>query len=157
MPEEHRTNRPRAVISACLTGRACRYDGCDQYNPEVETLGEQYDLLPICPEVEGGLETPRPPAEITTGPGEAVLDGHARVVRVEDGGNVTGAFLKGARYTLQAAVETGASHAFLMDRSPSCGCERIYRNGVLVPGSGVTAALLKRNGLMVRSMSGKDQ
>jgi uncharacterized protein YbbK (DUF523 family) len=109
--------------------------------------------VPVCPEVAGGLPVPRPPAEIVGGDGQAILDGQARVLTI-DGKDVTGVFLAGARQALETAQRLGIRQAVLKDDSPSCGCRRIY-DGTFsdrrVPGQGVAAALLQRNGVRVLS------
>ena len=115
---------------------------------------ETYQLIPVCPEESGGLQTPRPPAEIVGGDGDAVLDGKAKVM-TEDGTDVTRAYLKGAHHALQVAQSHGATHVILKARSPSCGCGDIYDGtftGTLTVGDGVTTALLKRHGITITSM-----
>lgn len=105
---------------------------------------------PVCPECLGGLPTPRTACELT-GTGQQVLDGNARVLDC-NGEDRTAAFLNGANKTLEIARSRGASVAVLKGRSPSCGCGAVYDgtfSGRLVPGDGVTAALLKRHGLRV--------
>lgn len=105
----------------------------------------------VCPEVDGGLATPRPAAEIVGGDGHDVLDGLARVLTI-DGEDVTDAFVRGADIAVRAAVEAGAKRAVLKARSPSCGCGRTYDgtfSGVLRTGDGVTAAALRRSGIHV--------
>lgn len=140
------------VISACLIGKRCRYDGggFDQY-PELSRLVEAGQAVPVCPEQLGGLPTPRPPAEIQGGDGSDVLEGRARITRA-DGTDVTKEFLAGARKTLEIARKHGATTAILKARSPSCGYKHIYAgsfDGHLKPGKGVTAALLEAEGLRV--------
>ncbi|MFH1142983.1 MAG: DUF523 domain-containing protein [Candidatus Eisenbacteria bacterium] len=141
------------AISACLLGVACRYDGrilaaetCYQ-----DRAGER--LIPVCPEQLGGLPTPRSPAEIVGGSGKDVLDGSARLLTV-DGADVTDAFLRGAQETLRICHRLGVREAILKSRSPSCGVGRIQRCGEVVPGDGVTAALLRREGIEVREHPG---
>lgn len=138
------------LISACLAGIRCRYDGGHCRHPGGEGLVERGLARPVCPEVLGGLPTPRPPSEIVGGDGDDVLDGRAKVMS-ERGRDVTAAFVEGARRTLAHALEWDVQDAILKERSPSCGCERIYRNGVVVPGEGVTSALLRRHKIRVRS------
>lgn len=150
------------IISECLLGCACRYDGSAKADAElIARYGQGGGAVPVCPECLGGLKTPRAPSEIESGDnlsgeglsGEDVLDGKARVL-VKDGTDVTGAFLKGAYETLKICVENGAKLAILKARSPSCGCGEIYDgsfSGKLIRGDGVTAALLKRNGIEVIS------
>jgi uncharacterized protein YbbK (DUF523 family) len=140
------------LISACLVGNRCRYDGggFDRY-PELARLVEEGHALPVCPEQLGGLPTPRPPAELQGGDGADVLAGTARITR-QDGTDVTDAFLAGARETLEIARRCGATGAILKARSPSCGAKQIYDgsfNGGLKPGRGLTAAMLEAEGLAV--------
>jgi uncharacterized protein YbbK (DUF523 family) len=107
-------------------------------------------LAPVCPEQLGGLPTPRPPAQIIGGSGEDVLGGTARVL-APDGRDLTAAFLRGARETLLLCRCLGITEAILKGDSPSCGVGRIYRGTERVPGNGVTAALLIREGITVRN------
>lgn len=144
----------KVVISACLLGVRCRYDGGDSRNETAIKQGEKYALIPVCPEESGGLPTPRPPAEIIGGDGGDVLDGRAKVMTA-DGTDVTEAYLKGAYHALGVAQSNKATHVVLKARSPSCGCGDIYDgtfSGTLTPGDGVTTALLKRHGITVTSM-----
>ena len=139
------------LISACLAGRRCRFDATGAREDGLETILEEGRAVLVCPEVDGGLGTPRPPAEIVGGDGHDVLDGRARVVTAE-GVDVTEAYLEGARRALQAATQAGAGAAVLKARSPSCGCDRIYDGSctrTLAEGDGVTAALLRREGIEV--------
>jgi uncharacterized protein YbbK (DUF523 family) len=141
------------LVSACLVGERCRYDG---KSAKKEALGrlrvlsedERVLLVPICPEMEGGLGTPRPPADLRGGDGGAVLAGRAEV-RTREGKDVTEAFIKGAEAAARAARESGATHACLKARSPSCGVGQTHMDGSLVPGDGVTGARLKALGLRV--------
>jgi uncharacterized protein YbbK (DUF523 family) len=108
-------------------------------------------MFPVCPEVQGGLSVPRVPAEIQGGTGEDVLEGKAKVVNM-NGQDVTEQFLKGANQALQIAQSVGAKEALLTERSPSCGCGLIFDGsfkGRFIAGDGVTAALLKKNGIKV--------
>jgi len=152
--EEIRKSCPSVfLVSACLVGIPCRYDGGTCPHDKLQALAAQGDVLPICPEVVGGLPTPRPPAEIQGGDGGDVLDGQAQVVNVE-GQDVTTEFLAGAQMALRVARRWGIKKAILKARSPSCGVGQIYDgsfSGRLVEGDGVTAALLRREGVMVRS------
>ena len=144
----------KVVISACLLGVRCRYDGGASRNEAAIKQSEMDELIPVCPEEAGGLSTPRPPAEIVGGNGDDVLNGKAKVVTV-DGTDVTDAYLKGAHHTLQVAQSHGATQVILKARSPSCGCGAIYDgtfSGTLTSGDGVTTALLKRHGIIVVSM-----
>jgi len=139
------------LVSACLLGIPCRYDGGSSPVPQLQKLATLGRAVPICPEVAGGLPTPRPPAEIVGGDGEDVLDGRARVVRI-DGEDVTEAFLRGAEAALSLARRLGVKKAVLKSLSPSCGSDLIHDgtfSGGLREGVGVTAALLKRAGIEV--------
>lgn len=138
------------LVSACLAGARCRYDGRAATDPAVRDAVDAGHAVPVCPELLGGLTTPRRPAE-TTGDGTAVLDGTARVVD-DAGTDVTAEYLAGARRALAVARTVGATRAVLHERSPSCGATRRYDGsfgGRLVPGAGVTAALLSRHGIAV--------
>lgn len=144
----------KVVISACLLGVRCRYDGGDSRSETAIKQKETSELIPVCPEEAGGLSTPRPPAEIVGGDGSDVLDGKAKVMTA-DGTDVTEAYLKGAHHALQVAQSHGATQMILKARSPSCGCGDIYDgtfSRTLTSGDGVTTALLKRHGITVTSM-----
>ena len=139
------------LVSACLAGRACRYDGRANPDDEVARLVSRGLAVLVCPEEDGGLGTPRPPAEIVGGDGGDVLDGRARVI-TREGEDVTQAYLDGARIALEAARAKGAESAILKARSPSCGKGCIYdgsHSRTLKQGEGVTAALLRRAGISV--------
>ena len=148
--------RQPVLVSACLLGRACRYDGRHNQDGELERrlAAEGLEPVPFCPEEAGGLSTPRPPAWIAEQDAEAVLDGQARLV-TDSGADVTAEFLAGARGTLERCRETGAERAFLKERSPSCGVAHTHVAGELVEGPGVTAALLAREGLQVEGVEGR--
>lgn len=144
----------KAIISACLLGVRCRYDGGDSRNEIAIEQQKTYKLIPVCPEESGGLPTPRSPAEIVGGDGNDVLDGKAKVITAE-GIDVTDAYLKGALHALEVAQSNRATHVILKARSPSCGCGDIYDgtfSGTLTSGDGVTTALLKRHGITVTSV-----
>lgn len=129
------------LISACLMGIKCRYDGKQKKIPELDRLMESYVLIPVCPEVLGGLPTPRVPSERR---GEAVV--------TWDGRDVTENYRRGARESLRICQMTHTDCALLKERSPSCGFGSIYDGtftGTLCPGDGVCAALLKQHGVRV--------
>lgn len=131
------------LISACLLGVRCRYDGGGQYLPAVTRLMERYDLIPVCPELQGGLPVPRPPSEIS---GDRVIS--------KEGDDVTEQFMRGAVRALETARGFGVKRALLKSGSPSCGMDKVYDgtfSGRLVPGRGLTAALLMENGIEVFS------
>jgi len=141
------------IVSACLAGKPCRYDGKAKPNDEIVALYQRGEAVLVCPEEMGGLITPRVPSEIEFGTGEDVLMGNARVI-AKDGRDVTEEFVLGAQKTLYAARSCGAKRAILKAKSPSCGCGTIYDgtfSGKLREGDGVTAALLKQNGIVVET------
>ena len=129
------------LVSACLLGEACRYDGKSKPCERVIALSNTYNLIPICPEVMGGLPTPRTPSEIC---GKQVL--------MKDGRNVTENYNCGARKALEIARENACTVAILKEKSPSCGSGLIHNglfDGGLVEGDGITAKLLKSQGIHV--------
>jgi len=136
------------LVSACLLGVRCRYDGSCNPARELQELARQYRVVPMCPEQLGGLGTPRAAAELSGGDGLAVLRGEARV-RTRTGRDVTACFLRGAGEALRLAKLTGARVAVLKEKSPSCGTCAVYRDGRLVEGRGVTAALLAEYGIQL--------
>ena len=136
----HRGKEP-LLISACLMGAACRYDGQRKPMEHLESLMERYHLIPVCPEQLGGLATPRTPAERV---GDRVL--------TADGTDVTAAYTAGAEEVLRLAKLYGCAKALLKERSPSCGHGEIYDGTFsrrMIPGSGVAAQLLAENGIAV--------
>lgn len=141
------------MISACLIGCECRYDQKSCLNEELEQLLREGKVIPVCPEQLGGLPTPRPPAEIVGGDGFDVLDGKARIVD-QKGNDVTEEFLMGAKQALKLAQTVGATSAILKENSPSCGSTFVYDgtfSGKKITGTGLTAALFRRNGIDVES------
>lgn len=144
----------KILVSRCLLGHRVRYDGgaSGPFDPLRHWLDEGR-VVPLCPEVAGGLPTPRPAAEIPGGQGARVLDGDAAVITTE-GEDVSAQFLSGAYQALALVREHGIRIAVLKANSPSCGNLLTYDgtfSGVKVRGEGVTAALLKRNGVRVFS------
>jgi len=145
--------RPTILVSACLLGTCCNHEGRASLRPRVQQLADAARLVPICPEVVGGLTTPRPPAELIGGVGADVLAGSARV-RTEAGDDVTDAYQRGAAAAVELALAVGATRAVLKARSPSCGAAAVYDGTftrTLRSGSGVTAAALRAAGLDVVS------
>ena len=131
--------REPLLISACLTGVNCKYSGGSNYLAETEVLKEYYELFPVCPERDGGLPTPRPPAERR---GDRVIN--------RNGADVTTEYIRGAQLALETARRHSCTRALLKERSPSCGCCGIYDGtftGTLVPGMGVAAQLLHLSGI----------
>ena len=119
------------LVSACLLGAACKYSGGDNFCPKVAALVGNYQLVPVCPEQLGGLPTPRTPAERQ---------------------GVTASYSRGAQEAWKLAKLFGCDIAILKARSPSCGAQGIYDGtftGTVIPGSGVTAELLRDAGIRV--------
>lgn len=135
--------KPEAQIiaSACLCGIPCRYDGSANTHEDLARLYQQGRVLPVCPEVDGGLATPRPPCEIREG----------KVV-TRSGADMTEAFRAGALHALHLAQRYGVRLAVLKEKSPSCGSSRIYDGtfgGRLIEGQGIAAALLASEGIII--------
>lgn len=143
------------LVSACLLGRECRYDGSDNRDRHLERELEARGLRAVayCPEEAGGLSTPRPPAWLETDAAEVVA-GSGRIV-TEDGVDVTRAFLAGAQGALETCRAHGIARAFLKERSPSCGTCQTHVAGELVSGPGVTSELLAQNGIEVEGVEGR--
>lgn len=142
------------IVSKCLAGFPCRYNAASCDDGSVIEMLRRGEAIAVCPEQLGGLDTPRPPAEIVGGDGGSVLDGDARVLDSE-GNDVTAAFIAGARAALEIAKRCGAERAILKSNSPSCGAGVIYDgsfSGSRRDGYGVCAALFKRGGLTVESL-----
>ena len=138
----------KILISACLMGACCRYDGASKAHPLTAALAERHTLVPVCPEQLGGLPTPREPSER-----------RADAVVSRSGTDVTAQFRRGAEQALHLARLYGCKAAVLKERSPSCGSGEVYDgtfSGRLTPGDGVTAALLKANGIAVYGESDLD-
>lgn len=139
------------IVSACLAGVSCKYNGGHNLNKAVEKLVAEGNAVLVCPEQLGGCTTPRPTVEINGDTGAEVLDGKCSVIR-NNGEDVTEKFILGAHEVLKIAKLVGAKKAILKSKSPSCGCGAIYDgtfNGSLRSGNGVTAELLLRNGIQV--------
>lgn len=138
------------IVSACLAGVNCRYDGGNSGLARVREMAASGGALPLCPEQLGGLSTPRAPSEIFGGDGWDVLDGKAFVLNSE-GGDVTSCYLKGSREVLKIAGLVSAEEAVLKEKSPACGCRFICRGGEPADGAGVCAAMLIKSGIRVIS------
>jgi len=144
-------NKDKYIVSACLVGMECRYDGGHKENAHIKQLVGSGKAIPVCPEQMGGLSIPRPPAEISGGTGADVLAGRAKVINSE-GKDVTDYFIKGALQVLKLARMVDCKKAILKEKSPSCGTEKIYDGsfkGKLRGGRGVTAAFLVQEGIEV--------
>ncbi|MEC1759799.1 2-thiouracil desulfurase family protein [Schinkia azotoformans] len=141
------------LVSSCLAGLKVRYNGTHSLEEKIGKLVEENKAVPVCPELLGGLATPREPTEIIGGSGEDVLEGKAKVID-KAGNDVTEFFVKGAYATLEIAQTYNAIIVVLKENSPSCGSSSIYNgefSGEKIAGNGVTSALLKRNGIQVMS------
>lgn len=133
----------KAIISACLLGVDCKYDGGNNRlsDEKLSKLREEYELIPVCPEAYGGLTTPRAPSERQNG----------KVIS-KSGADVTAEYERGAQAALYLARLFGAQLAILKEDSPSCGSGTIYDgsfSGTLTEGDGVTSELLKKHGITV--------
>ena len=129
------------LISGCLLGLKCRYDAKEKKLPEIEKLIEIYNLIPVCPEQLGGLPTPRIPAERVNN----------KVVN-QAGVDVTKEYQLGAEEALKIAKLYNCEKAILKEKSPSCGCGKIYDGTFsknLIVGNGITADLLLKNGIEI--------
>ena len=131
----------KILVSACLLGKNCKYNGGNNLNQRVLDFIEEHEVIDVCPEQLGGLSTPRLPAEIVDG-----------VVTNKEGVSVDAEFRKGAQSALAAALENKVDLAILQSRSPSCGVKEIYDgsfSGKKVKGQGVFARLLTKYGIKV--------
>ncbi len=131
----------KILVSACLVGQKCRYDGKSNYQEQLMILQDKYEFILICPEVDGGLSIPRYPSEIKGG----------RVIN-NQGEDVSAYFIKGAKHALELAKKYGITKAILKSKSPSCGNRQIYDgnfNKHLIEGDGITASLLKAHGITI--------
>lgn len=139
----------KILVSACLLGLYCRYDGSAKLNETVRALAERHMLIPFCPEIYGGLPTPREPAEMRGGR-----------VYTRSGWDVTAEYEKGAAEALKVAQMLGCECALLQDRSPSCGIGKVHNglfDGGLVDGDGVTARLFREAGMSLIPASRADE
>lgn len=129
------------LVSSCLLGERCRYDGKSKGVNEVIALSKKYNLIPICPEVMGGLSVPRDPCEII---GDRLVS--------KEGRDCTAEYNKGAQIALEIALKHNCKYAVLKLKSPSCSVNGVYDgtfSKTLVEGMGVTAKLLSQNGIKV--------
>jgi len=129
------------IVSACLCGINCKYSGGNNFNPKVYKRMIEGKVIPVCPETLGGLPTPRIPAEI-----------RENQVITKAGNDVTENFIEGAMKTLEIAKVVGAKRAIFKQRSPSCGCGKIYDgsfSGKIVEGDGMTTRILKEHEIEV--------
>lgn len=131
-------------VSACLLGENCKYNGGNNYDEKVERYVKGHTVVPVCPEVLGGLPIPRKSAEIVNG-----------VVQNEDGTSVDEEFRKGAELALKKIIENKAELVILQSRSPSCGVKSIYDGtfiGRIIHGQGIFAGMVKKAGIPVKEV-----
>lgn len=140
------------LVSACLLGVNTRYSGQCKANARVARYLEQTGSIPIpvCPEQLAGLPTPRPASEFQQGTGPEVLLGEGKIFN-QNGQDISELFIRGAREVLKIAGLAGCNAAILKERSPSCGVNWVHRQGQLIPGRGVTTALLRDQQLRIFS------
>ena len=135
------------LVSACLVGLNCKYNGKNNLNEECLELLKKGEALLVCPEQLGGLQTPRNPSEIR------IIDGETKVF-MNDGTDVTENYKRGAEEVLNLAKKLNIKKAILKRKSPSCGCGEIYDGtftNTLTNGNGITASLLLENGIEVET------
>lgn len=139
------------IISACLCGVNCKYNGKNNLKKGVEKLLKKGILIPVCPEQLGGMKTPRDPHEIVNCTALEILQGQGKILSIK-GKDSTDKFVKGAYETLKIAKDLGATEAILKSNSPSCGFGTIYDgsfSGKKIKGNGITAELLKRENIKI--------
>ena len=135
----------RIAVSACLLGENCKYNGGNNFNEKLKIFLESHEVVGVCPEVLGGLPTPRNPAEIVDG-----------VVRCKDGTSVDREFRQGAEKALAMVIEQKVELVILQSRSPSCGIDTIYDgtfSKTKISGDGIFAKMLKEHGIKVLDVS----
>lgn len=133
----------KILVSACLLGVNCKYNGLNNLNHSICKLSEKFDLIPICPEVDGGLDVPRCPSEIKDGK-----------VFMNNGNDVTSFFQKGAKTALDKAKGNNIKYAIMKEKSPSCGLRLIYDGSFsnkLINGNGICTKMLLENNIKVYS------
>ncbi|MCK8817929.1 DUF523 domain-containing protein [Natroniella sulfidigena] len=141
------------LVSACLLGENCKYNGSNNYHQRLSSLLQGHEVITVCPEELGDLGTPRIPAEIVGGDGRDVLNRQAKVIN-QEGDDITSNFLLGANRVLTIAKKDECRLAILKERSPSCGSRSIYDgtfSGTKQQGVGVTTAILEKAGIKVYS------
>ncbi|MFA8301055.1 MAG: DUF523 domain-containing protein [Hyphomicrobiales bacterium] len=143
----------KILISSCLAGEKVRYNGSDRKinHPLINKWDKEGRLILACPEILGGLSTPRPSAEIINGSGLDALNKHSKITDINHN-DLTKEFIDGAEKTLEIIKEHNIDIAIMAERSPSCGSCKIYDgtfSGKLIHGEGVTTALLRKNGVTI--------
>lgn len=136
----------KVLVSACLVGENCKYNGKNNKNEKVIEYLKDKEIILVCPEVMGGLTTPRLKSEILVSDNKTVIN--------EKREDVTSYFVSGAKKALEKAISNSVKVAILKERSPSCGSKKIYNgefNGTIIEGNGIFARMLKENGIVVLS------
>jgi len=136
----------KVLISACLCGINCRFDGGNKFHKIIKELSKICILIPVCPEQLGGLPTPREISFFESGDGDKVIEGKAKVIN-SSGFDLTKNFLKGAYEVLKIAKLLNIKFFLFKEKSPACGLNKIYVKNILTSGKGVCSALLIKNGL----------
>jgi uncharacterized protein YbbK (DUF523 family) len=136
------------LISACLAGVNCRWDGTNSRDQKIIELVGKSRVLLVCPEELAGFSTPREKAEFLGGDGSDIISGKGKIVTL-DGKDITSQMVKGAERTLQLAKKYNIRYAIMKKNSPSCGYGKIYRKGRLVKGDGFATAILKKEGIKI--------
>lgn len=142
--------KPPVVVSACLVGKRCRYNGEHRAHDGVLRYLKGKKYVAVCPEKLAGWGVPRPPVEFRGGGAQKTIAGEGWIVD-RRGRNRTRSLMRGAERALARALSSHATEAILKEKSPSCGVKKVYREGRLVRGGGVFTYLLKRQGIALRS------
>ena len=148
--------KKKVLVSACLLGKNCRYNGGHSRISELDEL--DVDFIPVCPEEAGNLGTPRPAAEMQES-SENILKGHARIL-TNDGNDVTEQFIQGAKKSLEEGLTSGAEVAILESHSPSCGVGEVYDGSFthsLTDGNGIFSHLCRESGITCISSDDSNQ
>jgi uncharacterized protein YbbK (DUF523 family) len=140
----------RYIVSACLVGKPCRYDGGSKAHAGVMRFLRGKRYVALCPEMLAGWKSPRPPVEYHGGGADEVAEGKASI-QDNRGRDRTRSLVKGILKALKEVVSSRAKEAILKEKSPSCGVKRVYRDGKLTRGQGLFTYWLRRNGFRVRS------
>ena len=148
--------KKKVLVSACLLGKNCRFNGGHSHLPDLEDL--DVDFIPVCPEEAGNLGTPRPAAEMQ-GSAENILSGIEHVL-TNDGDNITEKFIQGAKESLRKGLNSGTEIAILKSSSPSCGIGAVYDGTFkfsLTDGDGIFAYLCRKSGITCISSDDSNQ
>lgn len=132
----------KILVSACLLGFECRYNGLSAENEKIIKLMDKYKLIPVCPEILGGLPIPREPVQFTGGDGFSVLEKKAKIISCFSKQDKTYYLLRGAKQVLKFVKKFNIKFAIFKDKSPSCGVNWVYIDDVLRKGKGLTTAIL---------------